>query len=228
MLLALAVTAQLLAGLQDEGDSPARVDTLPPSTEGQPAPLAPAPPPAPAPERGASLSAGPTTQRKSTGFLIAGGGIVLGAVGGYLGLVAGVLVNFSKGGLSDPIDVDDALLLMVIPATAAAAFSWVIGLFDLSQRTFVGSAIWAILGAAVGEGVGLGAGYLLGRAMFPNDAGTRGLVLIAMGPALAAIGAVLFMELFKPGEEVGPAATLSVTRDATGALAFGPALVGRF
>ena len=60
---------------------------------------------------------------------------------------------------------------------------------------------------------GLGAGTLIGRAMYPNDSGTRGIVMVFLAPAFAVLGAVIFMELFKPGEEVeGPYATISVAR----------------
>lgn len=222
MLTALVLTAQLLSQVE-EGDAPAgQVRTIP----AEPA-EAPAPAPA-APERGASLAAGPSTYRKSTNLLVAGLGLVGGAVGGYLGLVGGVALNFSKGGLSDPIDSDDALLLMVTPAIGAAVFAWVVGLLDFSQRTFVGSAIWALLGAAVGEAAGLGVGYLLGRSMFPTDPGAQGLTFVACGPALAALGAVVFMELFKPGEEIPAYGSISVSRDVTGRTVLGPAVVGRF
>jgi hypothetical protein len=120
------------------------------------------------------------------------------------------------------------LLLMVTPAIGAAIFAWVVGLLDFSQRTFVGSAIWALLGAAVGEAAGLGVGYLLGRSMFPTDPGAQGLTFVACGPAVAALGAVVFMELFKPGEEIPAHGSISVSRDATGRTVLGPAVVGRF
>lgn len=229
MLTALVLTAQLLSQVE-EGDAPAAQVTTIPATPVEPEP-APAPVVAPAtaaPERGVSLAAGPSTYRKSTNPLIAGLGVVAGALGGYLGLVGGVAINFSKGGLSDPLDSDDALLLMVTPAVGAAAFAWIVGLLDFSQRTFVGSAIWALLGAAIGEGAGLGLGYLLGRSMFPTDPGAQGLTFVAVGPAVAALGAVVFMELFKPGEEIPAHASISLTRDVTGRTVLGPAIGGTF
>lgn len=226
MLTALLLTTQLLA---QTDDAPAgSVETIPAQqAEEAPPPVAPAPVPAkPAPERGVSLAAGPTEFRKSTNPLIATLAIGGGLLGGYLGLLGGVLINFSKGGLSDPIDSDDALLLMVVPGVGAAAFAWIVGLLDLSQRTIAGSAVWGLLGAAIGEGAGLGIGYAIGKAKFSSDPGVQGLIFVGVAPAFAALGAVIFMELFKPGEEIGP--SISVARSANGTLVYGPAIAGRF
>jgi len=117
---------------------------------------------------------------------------------------------------------------MVLPAATAAAFTWVVGLLDWSQRGFFSSALWAVLGAGAGEVLGVGAGILLGRAMYPTDAGNRGLLMVFVAPALAVLGAVLFMELFKPGEEVEAYASISVAQGQGGGLVFGPAFGGRF
>lgn len=228
VLTALALTAQLLSATQSDEDSAARIDRIPSSEESTPAPeLTPAP--TAEPERGARLAAGPTSRRKSTRFLIATASIGAGALTSYLALVLGVALNFSKGGLSDPVDTNDILLLMVLPATVAAGFTWFVGLLDWSQRGVFSSALWAVLGAGAGELLGLGAGTLIGRAMYPNDLGARGIVTIFLAPAFAVLGAVIFMELFKPGEEVeGAYATISVARAQSGGLVFGPAFGMKF
>lgn len=232
MILSLALTAQLLAATQSE-DSTAKVNRIPSSEDSTPVEVEPqpsvAPAPVAAPERGPSLVAGAATRRKSTSFLIATLSIGVGALTSYLALVGGIAVNFSKGGLSDPIDTDDILLLMVLPASVGAAFTWLVGLLDWSQRGVFSSALWAVLGAGVGELLGLGAGTLLGRALYPGDTGARGLVMVFLAPAVAVLGAVIFMELFKPGEEVeGAYASISVARTWNGGLAFGPAFGFRF
>lgn len=166
------------------------------------------------------------TRRKSTSFILVGIDLAAGLVAGYLGLVVGIAVNVPRGGLSNPPDAYDVLYLGVVPLVACAALSWLAGLFDISQRSVLGSAIWAALGALAGELVGVGAGILVGNAMFPDDQGGAGLVAVAFGPAFAALGAVLFMELFKPGEEVY--ATINTVRTHDGSLAMGPAFLMRF
>ncbi|GEM_PF-3083848 len=228
MLLALALTAQLLATTQSD-DSAARIDRVPSSEDTTPVPEI-TPAPAAAPERGSPrLQAGPTTRKKSVSIIASGLGIIAGSITSYLALAGGVAVNFSKGGLSDPFDSDDILLLMVLPAATAAVTTWFIGLLDWSQRGVFSSLLWAVLGAGAGELIGLGAGTLIGRAMYPTDLGARGIVTVFIAPAVAVLGAVIFMELFKPGEEVeGAYASLSVARTQNGGLAFGPAVGFRF
>lgn len=166
------------------------------------------------------------TRHKSTSFILAGIDLAAGLVAGYLGLVVGIALNVPRGGLSNPPDAYDVLYLGVVPVVACAALSWLAGLFDLSQRSVLGSAIWAALGALAGELIGVGAGLLVGNAMFPDDQGAAGLVAVSFGPAFAALGAVLFMEIFKPGEEVY--ATLNAVRAHDGSLAMGPAFLMRF
>jgi len=222
------MTAQLLATTQSD-DSAARIDRVPSSEDTTPVPEI-TPAPAAAPERGSPrLQAGPTTRKKSVSIIASGLGIIAGSITSYLALAGGVAVNFSKGGLSDPFDSDDILLLMVLPAATAAVTTWFIGLLDWSQRGVFSSLLWAVLGAGAGELIGLGAGTLIGRAMYPTDLGARGIVTVFIAPAVAVLGAVIFMELFKPGEEVeGAYASLSVARTQNGGLAFGPAVGFRF
>jgi hypothetical protein len=220
MLLALAFSAQLFTAMQSD-DAAAQVQHL----NGEPT----AQPRTPSPESGgATLTAGPTTRRKSTSFLLAGAQFGVGAIAGYLALVLGVAANFPRGGLSSPVDSNDILLLMVLPAAATAAFGWLVGLFDGAQRGIFSSALWALLGAAGGELLGVGAGSLIGRSAYPNDSGLAGIVMVFAAPALSALTATLFMELFKPGEEVAPYVSLSVARGYNGAGVFGPALGLRF
>jgi hypothetical protein len=166
------------------------------------------------------------TRRKSTSFILAGIDFAAGAVAGYLGLVVGIALNVPHGGLSSPPDSNDILLLGVIPVVACAAIAWLAGLFDFSQRSIIGSALWSVLGSLAGELVGVGAGLLVGNAMFPDDQASAYLVALAFGPAVAALGAVIFMEIFKPGEEVY--ATIDAVRTRNGSLALGPAFLMRF
>lgn len=188
----------------------------PPLEEASPAPSAPPPyvPP-------------PPTHRKSVSFLLAGGELLFGALLGYGGLGLGILANIRGGGLSLPPDVTDVMLLAVLPGALAAGGAWLVGLFDLGQRNFFTNLLFAIAGGALGELVGLGAGVLLGRSIYPGDPSAAGLVSVAVAPAFAAFGAMLFMELFKPGEEVG-GASLQLVPDGRGGIAAGPAWVGRF
>ena len=160
-----------------------------------------APPPQPLPPSAASSMHG-THHEKSVSFLLMSGEFFIGSVAGYIGLLVGVLANLSKGGLSVPPDGTDVLLLGVLPGGLAAAGSWTIGLIDLRQRGLFTSALFAILGAAIGEAVGFGVGSLVGRGAFPNDASAASLVGVAFGPGFAALTATLFMELFKGGHEV--------------------------
>jgi hypothetical protein len=189
--------------------------------------------PAAPPPQGANLASS-TTRRKSTSLLLAGASLGAAAVGGYLALAVGVAANFRNQGLSSPPDADDILLLMVLPATVAAAVAWTVGLLDLAQRGLVSSALWSVLGAAAGELLGLGIGSLVGRSLYPSDPSASAIVTLFLAPAFAALGAVILMELLKPGEEVASGrrpgegargwASLSVSRTRGGGLAVGPAL----
>ncbi len=184
---------------------------------------------APTPERGASLSGQET--KKHTNILIAAGSFVLGTALAYGGLALGILGNIRGGGLSNPPDAADAMLLAVLPAGCAAAGAWLIGLFDWNQRGVLTSALWSVLGALVGEAAGLGVGLLIGRSAAPNDVGLSGIITISVAPGFAALGSVVLMELLKSGEVVdrdAPSASLMGVRDSSGAVVFGPSLVGRF
>ncbi|MBX7097963.1 MAG: hypothetical protein K1X89_09635 [Myxococcaceae bacterium] len=169
----------------------------------------------------------PPQPRKSVSFLLAGGEFVVGAATGYLGLLLGILGNFRSGGLTIPPDVTDILLLAALPAGLATAGAWLIGLFDLSQRGFFSNLFFAVLGGALGELVGVGAGVLVGRSAAPSDSSLAGIIAVSMGPAFAALGAMFFMELFKPGELPAHASVLFVP-DGRGGLAAGPSLIGHF
>ncbi len=185
-------------------------------------------PVAPVPERGAL----PGQQvKKHTNILIAAGSFVVGTALAYGGLALGILGNIRAGGLSNPPDVTDAMLLAVLPAGCAAAGAWLIGLFDWGQRGVVSSALWSVLGALVGEAAGLGVGILIGRSAAPNDVGLSGIITISVAPGFAALGSVVLMELLKSGEVVpdgAPSASLMGVRDSSGQMVFGPSLVGSF
>lgn len=173
------------------------------------------------------FAAAPETTEKSTSLLVAGGELGLGLVGGYLALIAGVAINFPLGGASLPPDTTDLVLLAALPAATAAAGAWLFGLFDLSQRGFVTSLILAALGAAVGEAAGVAAGLYGGRALYPNDPATAGLVAMAAGPVVAALGATLFMELFKGGKSTA-SATLLLSPASRGSFVLQPGMALRF
>jgi hypothetical protein len=228
MLLPLLAAAALLAADPPAGDdSRATVEHLDdsaPAPAAEPATVAPSA--SDNPQRAAALTPREPTRRKSTSLIIGGLELAAGALAGYVGLAVGVALNVPHGGLSFPPDALDVVYLGVVPLVACAAFSWFAGLLDFSQRSIIGSALWALIGAGAGELVGLGVGALVGRAMYPSDDGAAGIVALFIAPAVAAFGAVLFMELFKPGEEVY--ATLDVGRARDGSLALGPALLMRF
>ncbi len=228
MLLALFTAAALLgADPAAPKENGAQVEHLEPSQDEAPtSPAVVGPSSAANDERAASLVPREPTRRKSVGLISAGAELISGALGGYLALVVGIAANVPRGGLSSPPDGYDVLYLGVLPAVGCAALAWLAGLLDFPQRTLFGSAIWSLLGSAVGEAVGVGAGALLGRAMYPHDSGAAGVVAVFCGPAGAVLGALLFMELFKPGEEVY--ATLELDRARNGSLAMGPAVLLRF
>ena len=174
-----------------------------------------------------SATLNPTlTHKKSVNVLVALGELAIGSLAGYLALVVGIALNLPHGGVSAPADANDILYLGVFPTVATAALSWLVGLFDWGQRSVLGSAIWAVLGAAAGELAGLGLGDLLGHALYPNDHGASAIVTIFFAPAVSAIGAMIFMEAFKPGQDVY--ASINLTRTRSGALALGPAFGLRF
>jgi hypothetical protein len=227
MLLPLLAAAALLAADPPPPDeSRATVEHV---DESAPAPAEPAtvaPSAADHEGRAAQLTPREPTRRKSHSLIIGGLQLAAGALAGYVGLAVGIALNVPHGGLSFPPDGLDVLYLGVVPAVACAAFAWFAGLLDFSQRSIIGSALWSLLGAAAGEVVGLGVGSLVGHGFYPNDQGAAGLVAVAFGPAVAAFGALLLMEIFKPGEEVY--ASLDVQRTRDGALAMGPALFMRF
>jgi hypothetical protein len=152
----------------------------------------------------------------------------VGVVGGYAGVLVGVLANIGRGGLSWPPDGMDVLLLGVLPATVAASAAWVMGLFDVSQRSLLGSLLQALVGAAVGEVAGLGAGYLLGGALVgPGDQSGIMSISVFVAPAFAALGSVVAMELFKPGA-VQLRASVAPLRDVRGAAGLAPAVAVTF
>ncbi len=228
MLLPLLTAAALLAAdpppADESGATVEHLDPAPPAPADAPAVMAPTA--ADNPQRAASLTPREPTRRKSTSLIIAGLQLAAGALAGYVGLAVGIALNIPHGGLSFPPDALDVVYLGVVPALACAAFAWFAGLLDFSQRSVVGSALWAVLGAAAGEVVGLGIGAGVGRGIYPSDEGAAGLVAVFLAPAVAALGAVLFMEIFKPGEEVY--ASLNLGRAHDGSLAMGPAVLMRF
>ncbi|MCC6337080.1 MAG: hypothetical protein IT380_24190 [Myxococcales bacterium] len=181
------------------------------------------PPAAAAPARSASLT--PQEERhKSFNPLIGLLEFTVGTVAAYAGVLVGVLYNIGQGGLQWPPDAGDILLLGALPAVMAAGASWLIGLMDASQRSVPGSLLHALLGAAVGQLAGLGVGYLIGRAVAgPADLSGAMAISVFVAPAFAALGAVLFMELFKPGE-LKVSASVSPLRDAGGLSGLAPAV----
>lgn len=229
MMLALALATTLTAYTPSArlltADEPAEAQGAPESPSAIPQSVSPGTPVPP----GASLPppAPPAQPRKSVSFLLASGEFVVGAATGYLGLLLGILGNIRAGGLTIPPDVTDILLLAALPAGLATAGAWLIGLFDLSQRGFFSNLFFAVLGGALGELVGVGAGVLVGRSAAPSDSSLAGIIAVSMGPAFAALGAMFFMELFKPGELPAHASVLFVP-DGRGGLAAGPSLIGHF
>ena len=148
----------------------------------------------------------------------------VGTVAAYAGVLVGVLVNIGRGGLSWPPDTTDVLLLGALPAALAAGGSWLVGLLDAGQRSVPMSLVHALLGAVTGQVVGLGAGYLLGRAAAgPNDLSGAMSISVFVAPAFAALGSVVFMELFKPGA-VTVSASVAPVRDGRGLAGFAPAV----
>jgi hypothetical protein len=209
-MLTLTLALALHLGATDAAGS---VDAGPPTVAGAP--------------RSASLTP-PEERRRSFNPLIGALEFGVGAVAGYAGVLVGVLVNLGQGGLQWPPDADDVVLLGALPVVLAAGSSWLIGLLDVSQRSVLGSLLHALLGAVVGQLAGLGAGYLIGRAVAgPNDMSGAMAIAVFIAPAFAALGSVLFMELFKPGE-VRVSASLSPLRDAGGFSGLAPAVALRW
>lgn len=177
--------------------------------------------------KGVALADREPQRRKSFNLLIGVLELGVAAVAAYVGVGAGILVNVGLGAMSWPPDRNDVLLLAALPAGLAAVAGWVVGLLDLGQRSFLGSALWAVLGAVVGELGGLGLGYLLGRSLAPADFAGAASIAVLVAPVFAAFGAVLFMELLKPGELVASASLLPV-RDGRGLVSLAPAVALRF
>jgi hypothetical protein len=177
------------------------------------------------PPRAANFLGADPEPQKSTNLLLAGGELVLGLVGGYVFLLGGIAANIGNGGVSLPPDLNDIILVGLVPALGAAGFAWLIGLLDLSQRSLLGSLVLSGLGGAVGELVGLVIGVLVGQSLYPADQAAAALLAIFLAPAVAAVGAMLSMELFKGGDKSGGFATLTITRTRDGrGIAAGPAL----
>lgn len=154
--------------------------------------------------------------------------LTVGLVAGYAGVLVGVLYNIGQGGLSWPPDAADVLLLGALPAALAAGGSWLVGLLDASQRSVLGSLLHAVLGAAVGQAAGLGAGFLIGRsAAGAGDLSGALSISVFVAPAFAAVGSVVFMELFKPGS-VSVSASVAPLRDAGGLTGLAPAVALRW
>ncbi|MEW5739916.1 MAG: hypothetical protein AB1938_13370 [Myxococcota bacterium] len=213
-MLSLTLALALHLGTVDAAPAPSTpADASTPSAAGAP--------------RSASLA--PREERhKSFNPLIGTLEFVVGAAAGYVGVLAGVLYNIGQGGLQWPPDAGDILLLGVLPAVMAAGGSWLIGLMDSSQRSVLGSLLHALLGGLVGQAAGLGVGYLIGRAVAgPDDLSGAMAISVFIAPAFAALGAVLFMELFKPGE-LRVSASLAPLRDAGGVSGLAPAVALRW
>lgn len=148
----------------------------------------------------------------------------VGTAAGYAGVLVGVLVNIGRGGLSWPPDAADVLLLGALPAALAAGGSWLPGLLDARQRSVPMSLVHALLGAVTGQAVGLAAGYLVGRSVAgPNDLSGALSVSVFVAPAFAALGSVVFMELFKSGA-VAVSASAAPVRDGRGLHGFVPSV----
>ncbi len=175
-----------------------------------------------------------TERRSSSNFFLVAAELIIGTGVGVLMVPLGVALNIRSGGLSQPPDFTDIFLLGALPALVVAASNYVIGLLDFSQRNLILSALWATLGALIGEAAGFAAGALIGNAVLPDtltDSSKYALALIIgafSGPLFAAVGAVIFSELLKPGEEVSVTPSVSGIRRPDGSMAFGPAIVGRF
>ncbi len=126
------------------------------------------------------------------------GEVAIGTVAGYLGFTAGVLLNLPLGGFSSPIDAHDVLYLFALPLAAAGSASWLVGLFDLGQRSFLGSMLHSLIGAVIGEGVAIGVGFLLAF-LFPAVGLPALFWAAAAAPGCVALGSTLAMELLKSG-----------------------------
>ncbi len=201
MLLALTLTAALLGA--DE-------TTAPPSAE--PAPAA----------KDVSLANTRTDMKKSPALLVDLGALVIGTLVTYVVTVGGIAANFGLGGAGLPPDKNDILLLGVMPMVTAAATTWLIGLFDLGQRSLIGSAISSLAGALVGELAGLGVGYAIGQKAAPNDLNGAISVTVLVAPVFAVFGSILFTEIFKPGESTNVSATVVPQKMSDGRWALAP------